>query len=251
MPTVEAIGIDAVADMIRQSKLSKFKIHRRGEHRNTTPVFENSSRSAAESATAFVSWATVIMKYNADNDGEYEITLWGKYNASSPKDPNDDDETKGVRFSFMLCEPKSAASAAAFNAPPPAPYMAAPDPQDIERRVNEAVEAAILRMELKAAKEKIQELEDELDEVGDASGSNSLLPYLSAILGKKGAPVAEPAAAINDNAGQIQQQQRLNTAIAKLHRADTEIIDHLEKLADIAENSPDTFAMLINMLEGF
>lgn len=48
---------------------------------------------------------------------------------------------------------------------------------------------------------------------------------------------------------QAQKLQRLGIAIDTLEKADPAIVDHLEKLAAIAANKPDTFKQLIGMLD--
>jgi hypothetical protein len=230
---IDYIGADKVANIIEQSKFTKFIIIRIGASRQQAPIFECLTTSTVTGAKdAFLQWSKIT-----DNSLPYEIIL------TKDKKVADAGETiataKELRFFFQLRKEEAKKEAVEGN-----------------RNIQDIIEAALLKQaqayENNSLRKELAELRKEIsdryeeEEVENVNGNggvniNSLLSgIITNYLTKQLAPTA-----IN---GAADPTERLQIAITRLHKIDENIIEDLEKLAYIGEKSPAIFNTLLHSL---
>ncbi len=121
---------------------------------------------------------------------------------------------------------------------------------DLQSAIEAAVEKAREKWELE---ERLKKLEAELAEAKEGNpminqAIGALLPILAQGLG----PVP-PAAALAgfSETEQADRQQRLTLAIRTLAKHDQQYLEHLEKIAEIAEHKPLVYAAAIGKLKAY
>jgi len=104
-----------------------------------------------------------------------------------------------------------------------------------------------LRAEFKKDME-ILDLKRQLKESREESSLDKYLPTIMGLFGQQPVPVAGHA----DDTPEINTpKQRLNAAVQRLLAVDNNLIEHLEQLADLAENKPEVYKMAITQLNNF
>ena len=243
---VDYIGANSVANLIEITGLTKFVISRIGQHKNVVPIFEHISAGSNEKAiNAFTRWATLT-----DNSLPYEMNLFNSIEDSeiNGEEVRNKKQGKVLRFTFCLVKKQEID----FRQQPQ-------QPQQID--VAMAIENALMKMQAKnneselikrldamQAKIDAYESEDFEEEDAELNGVGSpnmtqLITLLAPLLSgnKKTAPTTINGLN-NDQIGNI------NRAVKLLAKYDDQIDTDLLKLASIAENSPDTFKMLLGTL---
>jgi hypothetical protein len=242
------IGANSVAKAMEMSKLKKFIISRVGAHKNSVPVFEHAENSTNDRAiNVFREWAS-----NTDNSLPYEMVLFNDkadYDLSEEKSGTKVSRNKIV---FLLNKKENIQQA------------------PVRQNVDELVENAVLKMQMKfdAIQSKQQEnellkriemldqklnsyIEDEEEEEENEnqilSGLNNpniinLITLLSSSLSGKKAPATQI------NGISEEKQKNIDKAISILSRYDESIDTDLLKLSSLAENQTGTFEMLLKTL---
>lgn len=80
-----------------------------------------------------------------------------------------------------------------------------------------------------------------------ALGLQAIKGFISSAMAPQ--TLANVPAAVGSVSDPNEKLERLSVALDKLESKDPNIVEHLEKLAKIAEEKPGTFTMLLNMLE--
>lgn len=240
---VDYTGAASINALIEHTGLTKFVISRVGVHKNSVPVFEHLERGTAEKAiNAFSRWAAI-----SDNCLPYEMELFNDVDDLT-EETTKTKKNRGKSLKFTFCLNKEQG------------YQ--PQPSQSSVNVSEAIENALLKMQMKnnesellkrleALDEKVNnallEDEDEEDDTEALSGLNSpaitsLLGMLAKALNQK--PSSVPAVnGINDS-----QKANISKAINTLAKYDEQIDQDLLKLAAMAENNNSMFNMLLNSL---
>lgn len=256
---VDLVGAGSVSTVLRQTGFHKFQIIRRNLSKMYTPVFECLECKTVEGAAkAFENWANTLQSSNPNNSNEYEIIAWKDGDAV----PEADDETKTplrhwknkVRFSFVL-NANSQINQQVLNGAPQ--IIQAPVPatskEEIAEMVRNASELLLLKYQNTELQKKVKDLEDELDEIGDDDEEkpNDLLATLGSIIALGKSKKEEPSGSLAGVSTQQEKIERIQKAVVSLSQYDKDLHIHLEKLASIAKNQPDTFKMLISMLSQY
>jgi|LakMenE18May11ns_1017448.scaffolds.fasta_scaffold9932192_2 hypothetical protein len=242
---VDIIGIDNVAEFIKNTGLSKFSIDRPGSSRGTLPVFElltnNSNDKAIEE---FKKWAKVV---NGNN--EYKLTLFDKLDivtdeTGEEKAVKSKSKSNKAEIYFKLSDDHKNNNLSGNNL-------------DIENIRLQALNEFRTEQKIKDLEEKIKRLEEE-EEEEEESGEE--------LAGLGGLNIHNIVSALNalnmiKNNGTTQTNQtptinglnddkivNINKAIKILAKHDPDIDTDLLKLADMAENNAGTFQMLLKTL---
>ena len=236
---VDIIGVENVAEFIKNTNLTKFCIDRIGSSRGNLPIFELLNNNSNEKAVfEFKKWAKVINNANA-----YKLTLFDK--VESYIDETGEEKTLKSKSKLNKAEIYFKLS-----------DIVAPSYQNTNNLSVDEVRATIKRefeteQKIKELEQKINELETE-DEDEGLSGLNgmSLPNIISAISAlanmnnNKSTPVINGVEAPEKN----EKINNINKAIKTLAKFDEQIDTDLLKLSEIAENNPAMFKTLINTL---
>lgn len=227
---IDYIGGNKVADIIEQSKYSKFVIIRPNANKGSTPIFESlDSKTCAGAKDNFMNWARIT-----DNDQPYEIIL------SSDKQETNAEGTKQnktLRFSFQLKATEKKTDS----------FAAANQSQNINEIIENALakQAAIyqnneLKKELGELRKEIAAREEEEDESEPLPGFagvdvNAILSgIVTSFINKT---QAQPSlGTVEDHS-----TNKLQTIINRLHKLDKNIVEDLDKLATLGETQPVLF----------
>lgn len=241
---VDYTGASSISALIEHTGLTKFVITRVGVHKNSVPVFEHLERGTTDKTiNAFSRWAAI-----SDNCLPYEMELFNDLDDLQEETAKTKKSRgKSLKFTFCLNKEQS--------------YQH--QPQQGPVNVSEAIENALLKMQVKnnenellkrleALDEKVNNAllgddDDDDDDTEQLAGINnpavtSLLGLLTKALSNKTAP-APAVNGINDN-----QKANISRAINTLAKYDENIDQDLLKLAAIAENNNAMFNMLLNSL---
>lgn len=231
---IDITGAAAVAKLIEKSGFNKFFIIRIGGSK-AAPIYESKTKTNVEND--FLEWSRIT-----DNSNPYEIIL--------QMDNAKGENNKVQKFSFRI---KAEEKAPQYHPQQQAQNISelislALDKQAAQFRENEMLK------EMKLLREKVEQMEaedeDEGEEInGDQQSDliNKLMPLVNAFMG--GSPQPINGVEVEETEGRITSAaDRLNLALRRLKKVDSNIIADLEKLADIAEKSPTTFNLLLNQL---
>lgn len=236
---VDIIGVENVAEFIKNTGLTKFCIDRIGASRGNLPIFELLNNNSNEKAVIeFKKWAKVI-----NNSNSYKLTLFDKVE-------NYIDETGEEK----LLKSKSKLNKAEIYFK--LSDIVVPSRQDTNTFSVDEVRATIKRefeteQKIKELEQKINELESEEEEEG-LSGLNgmSLPNIISAISALANMNNNKSTPVINgvETPEKSEKINNINKAIKTLAKFDEQIDTDLLKLSEIAENNPVMFKTLINTL---
>lgn len=237
---VDIIGVENVAEFIKNTGLTKFCIDRIGASRGNLPIFELLNNNNNEKAVIeFKKWAKVI-----NNSNSYKLTLFDKVE-------NYIDETGEEK----LLKSKSKLNKAEIYFK--LSDIVAPASYQNNHNINvDEVRATIKReyeteQKIKELEQKINELESEDEEEG-LNGLNgmSLPNIISAISALANMNNNKSTPVINgiETPEKSEKINNINKAIKTLAKFDEQIDTDLLKLSQIAENNPVMFKTLINTL---
>jgi hypothetical protein len=106
-----------------------------------------------------------------------------------------------------------------------------------------------LRAEFKKDME-ILDLKRQIKEAQEGSSLDKYLPMIAGLFQNGNIPVGV-AGQPDDEPELNTPKQRLNSAVQRLLAVDSDLIEHLEQLADLAESKPDIYKMAISQLNNF
>ncbi len=244
MHDIDLRGKAAVLSVMEQTGAQYFSVYRAAST-SRIPVFEcmKKGSSAANTRAQFRKWAETI-ETTQGAPVVYEIVIFNSLEI------DDDGEIKGrskgtvgkVKFSFILAE-----AAAQHAAPQYSPSTQHENPRDQFERLFEMFENRMRENELLR---RLEEIEMRLDDRDDDGGGGSTLDTIALLAGllnqKQGPALAGPEVAEDRK----QEIEKIRRAVAVLQKHDDHLGDDLLKLAQIAEQSPERFSMLIQTLRG-
>ena len=283
MAAVEVIGTDNIAQIIKDSKLSKFIVYRFGSGKGATPVYESLYTKTSEGAAkSFEDWAEICLRDNPFNTNPYEIFLYQKEGAAEDVLGDDDASEKETartnvkrnkrRFSFMLASPYGNNHQRNDNS------------QGRGLSVSEEVARAIKDLKTEI---KIKELEDKIKELEEDEGQDSLtetfemLKMMGNAKKKKSLSIAEDELEEEEEDDELEEEEeddeleeeeeeatqktvkakvipqkkftteqrlRINKALHILRKKSPRIDKDLMKLAQISVKNPGMFETMINSL---
>lgn len=255
---IDIIGTENVVKYIEASKLTKFTISRIGTSNSALPIYECiDSDSNANAVSEFMKFASVF-----NNSTPYKITLFNF--AIKEIDENGQMKvkkqiTRGEKFecSFILnTNFQSGQTSQQTNVNHQGGFDFAGLKDSIINEISKKQEENAILNEIKELKSKFAELEEEDEEeekenkdLEIAGMKPDQLTQLFGLIGMlKGNNQNPPA--INGDANQDAETKRvnINNAIRVLYKHDKQLDTDLLKLANLAENKPDTFVMLLDML---
>lgn len=274
---IDIVGTENVAEMIKNSNLPRFVIHRKGAHAGATPVYEClHTKNSVEASNDFRGWSKIILQGNPFNNSIYDIVCFrekGEDEEGSSSGNIKRERSGRTRMSFILTNPfGNNQGMGTVNAPPPNyNQQQGMSEERVAKMIADAVKQDRLERENDNLKQQLKDLQEEMDEEEDDPNDlghpllNVLLENLKdnpKFFGKKPdkktttekeekreeEPAAVNGTTMTDDAKK-QMMQRVALVLARLKKADTKIIDHLEKLADVAEKKPATFAMMLEQLD--
>lgn len=245
---VDLIGVEAVVNVLEQTQLKRFIIYRHGAAKGSTPVFDCSHTITNHSAVkSFKDWAFNITQYNPNNFLSYEMLAFNDYEEgeASPNELNGQiGKKKGkMRITFALNAPQNNFG---FNMPAQSHAPAI----DIQAEIQKGIEAALLKKELeelrrfkKEVEEEEEEEEEEMDIIDKVAGIlNTFKEHENAAQINGGTVMNEDVTIKNQN---------INKAIKTLYKHNKNLDKDLMKLADLAENEPLIFKMVLEKLRSF
>lgn len=230
---IDITGANGVIDMIEQVGLNKFIITRYGT--NNVMFDSQNTSSVKDCQNAFQKWASVM-----NNSNVYEITL---------RNDGKGKEAKTVKFTFQL-KANEAVKQEQINS--------ANNFMSIQDAINMAVDKVksqhredMLMTELLALKKKVEEREQEEEEEDDDYEENGHMDGLTKLAGVFANLLTNQNAAVQGasvNGISEDNQNDVNNVINRLHKYDKEIINDLNKLADVAEKNTAMFNTLVQSL---
>lgn len=243
---VDIIGVENMAEFIKQSGLSKFSIDRVGSSRGTISIYEvMNTKNNSQAIEKFREWSRVVNPNVA-----YKITLFDKVDQIT--DENGEEKLvkskqksnkSEVYFKLKENEPQFApAQINGFNRD--TVYKEALDQFRTEQRIKD-LEDRILEMTNQANEEEEEEEETNIAGINGLNIGN-IVSAIQALSLLKGNQTEQNPNAINGiNPDQI---GNIKKAIGILSKYDDQIDQDLLKLADLAENNTNTFNMLLTTL---
>ncbi|CAK0746769.1 hypothetical protein CCP1ISM_250005 [Azospirillaceae bacterium] len=275
---VEVIGTENVATMIESSGLPRFAIQRKGSHAGATPVYEClDTKNSLDASKSFKKWSNVILQGNPYSNIVYDIICFTRDEEEEGSSSGNAKRQRSgkVRFSFVLTNP--------FGTPNPIANVNGYQMQQgiDENKVADLIAKAIKEdrrdRENEELKKRVKELEKEIEEGDDEDGDDLGHPLLNMVMenikdnpkfgfGKKKEKEEKKEAAVNGINEESETEEteadvetkkkeayikRINNVLLKLRKHDKDLLIHLEKLAEIAEKKPNTFAMIIENLDNF
>lgn len=248
---VDVIGIDNIVENIKLTGLTKFSIDRVGSSKNGLPIYELlNSNSNDKAVMEFRKWANI---YN--NSIPYKITLFNKLETAIDEFGNEKtSKSKGksekAEFYFRINENPSNLSygTQTYN------LNGVTDRETIRREILKEQEENDIKNQIASLSAKIDSLmsdeeEEEENEKGILEGLNGLnianIVTLLQGLNLMKAPNKQAINGIEDNS---EFKTNINKAIKTLYKNNPKLDTDLLKLADISENNPSMFNMLLNTL---
>lgn len=244
MEEYDLIGASAVADVIRESKMKYFSVHRYPNQQGGYPLVQNhSAKSSTESANEFVKWAKIVGR-NDTNSIPYQVTI---YDTIADAETESKGSRSKLRLSFILSGTANRTNNVINDNPHSGNFYSK---TDFDQRIKELEEKLTLKARIKELEETVEELEEELDEVGENPHQSSIDKLISAAFNGK-EKKKEPEKSAISGPAKTDVVASLNSSIKTLYKHDKIFHEHLAKLAQIAEDSPSKFAMMISMLDQY
>lgn len=252
---VDLVGIEAVSDFIRHSKLNYYYIHKYPSQQGTLAIYEyRNGSNAGDAATDFIQWASIMNK-GSKNYTEYQITILNFKEGDEEKDDPKRIRRHKIRASFVFYKEAETEQAPQYKNN----YINGNDfnqsPVNFQAQLDEKINALRTELTLKHENEKllerIESLEDELDEVGEAAKEPDYLTTIMSLIAGKNATTQKneiPKAVLNGPPS-TDKWDALKETIRTLLEYDPELPTHLGKLAHLAKTNTAKFHVLINMLD--
>lgn len=134
-------------------------------------------------------------------------------------------------------------------------YLRMNNTKELENKIA-ALEARLQEQEEEDDEPEEDETQKMLGKIGNLMSNPVVQQLASMIFGPNKLPQMPTALAgipspgsIATNSDTAAEDARINAAVATLKTKDTNLADHLQKLADIAEKQPQNFAFLLNTLD--
>lgn len=278
--SIDVVGINSVANLIRQSGLTKFIIYREGSGKGSVPVFENIyCDSNAKAKDSFTDWANNILTSNPTNTTVYEILLFDE-RALLDEDTDEEEEepvtrerpkrskkkSNRIRFRFQL----STSNLPVVNGVQSQGLTV----EDVKRLLDETIVKVERERQQNEILQRLKRLEegdedeDEEDEEEDVEREQDTLGRVEKLFdrveswGKFGAKksaeksISEPekkpeaVSGVEDISKKVGRDVKanINKAITKLYKYDKDLDLDLLKLAEMAEKDQAQFTMFVNAL---
>lgn len=261
---VDLIGPDAVANTLKQTELKRFIIYRQGANLGSTPVYDCSHTQTNMAAVkCFKDWAANILMYNPQNFICYEILAFDDYETedNQPKPANfkpkgqQGKKTGKMRVSFALT-----GGVQNFNNNQGQQFHA---PQiDISGEIQKGIDLAMLRHELKIAKETIAEYENDDDD--DETEGDDIITKVTSMMKAINGETMDAAHISGDENLTAQKNihnltpaelsiknKNIQKAVNILFRHNKNLDIDLLKLANMAETNKIVFNVVIEKLRSF
>jgi len=252
MHNVDIIGLENVIKYIQASKLSKFTIQRAGNNGSYMSVFECINSNSNETAVnEFSKWAEVV-----NNSMPYKIVLFdfaeiitddtGESKIKKSKSKN------GKMESIFIINPSHTYAHPTQQKNETLGFDAVSMRQDIIKELAKQQEENAVLNEIKKLTERLNKIEEEEEEEEEEEKPNTIggidMSQMAQIMGLinmfKGSNNPPVINGVEDD-----KKDNIVKAINILHKNDPLLDIHLLKLADLSINKPDTFKMLIGMLD--
>ena len=248
-------GTQNVLKYISNSGHSKFHITKYGTSKSSIPLYycvhTNTNKAAAE---AFYNWAQTCGQGN--NPNLYCLTLF-----------SDTDENNGLKagkagkceiiFSLNETPGEFKTPGASFDYSEAYNKGKQEAEQEAEKRTL-LQEMQALRLELQQIKNELEEeQEEEEQESASISGPEQMAQYIAMLQGLlkpnnppqlNGTETTAPPTPPKKTLFNAEQSANINTALRLLYKNNPQIDTDLLKLANISENQPATFKILLNSL---
>jgi hypothetical protein len=251
---VDVIGIDNIIENIKLTGLTKFSIERVGANKGSLPIFELlNSNSNDKAVLEFKKWASIF-----NNTIPYKITLFNKLDTSvdefgNEKQSKSKSKTEKSEFYFRINDNPSNFSFATQTHN----LNGVADRESIRREILKEQEDNDIKNQIAMLSAKIDgmmadEDEDEDEDKGILDGLNGLnisniVTLLQGLNLMKQNNVNKNAINGVDN---TEFKDNINKAIKILYKNNNKLDSDLLKLAEISENNPNMFNMLLNTLRG-
>jgi len=254
MHNVDIIGLDNVIKYIKASKLSKFTIQRAGNNGSYMSVFECINSNSNEHAiNEFSAWAEVV-----NNSMPYKIVLFDF--AEVITDDTGESRVKksksksGKMESIFIINPVHSGAHSTTHKHEGMGFDAATMRQDIINELAKQQEQNAVLNEIKKLSERLEKIEEEEEEEEEETKSNTIggidMSQMAQIMGLinmfKGNNTPPVINGIDDTED---KKNNIVKAINILHKNDPLLDIHLLKLADLSINKPETFKMMLGMLD--
>jgi len=273
--SIDVIGINPVANLIRQSGLTKFIIYREGAGKGSTPVFENIfCDSNPKTVTSFTDWASNLLNSNPVNTTVYDIFLFDERALIDEEESEAEEgedikrplrskkKANKIRFRFQLASNNMMQG---MNGQQNSNYVTK---EDMGKIVTEALIAAegvranneILNR-LKALEEDDEDDEDDQDfDSSDSLGRiEKIFDRVEGLITKKKIKdkseeneleLADSVSGVEDIKKKTGRdvKKNINLAITKLYKYDKDLDLDLLKFAELAEKDTEQFKTFIKAL---
>jgi len=248
---VDILGVDNIVKYIEATKKTKFSILRAGASAHMS-VFEClDSDTNVNAVNDFKRWAEVM-----NNAIPYKIILFDF--AEFTTDQNGEPMVKKQKNRSAKCEATFILNAFAQNQTTNQQtpeissqgFDAKSFRESIINEIAKKQEENLILTELKKLTERINEIESEEEEEEEENGLGALTDtdQLAKIMGLVNMFKGEQKPVTINGANE--RTDNINNAIKRLYAVNKNLDTDLLKLADLAEQKPDTFNMLITTLRG-
>jgi hypothetical protein len=264
--SVDIVGVQPIANLIKQTGLTKFIIYRNGARTNSVPIFEClASTQNKRTQDLFCEWANNMLLSNPANAQEYELYLFSDIKQASDQVPVEDpeEEEEGtrnkksagnkIRVNFCLSNPQSVGFGGSD-------YIRK---EDLAQMMKDTLERNELLRSNKELSDRLSALEDPEEEEEEEEEGKNILAQAEGFLDKimsfnnkietkvtPASAVAEVGAITDTNASidKAQVKANIQKAITILFKHNNQLDKDLLKLSQIAEENPTLFNMYMQGL---
>lgn len=244
MQDVDLVGIDSVCEYIRHSQMNYYYIHKYPSQSGSLSVYEcTRAQNSNAAAIDFHEWSNIMNK-GGKNFLQYQITITNYKEEDEDKPDVKRVRKNKMRASFVFYktdEQPTQHNQNRFIAEPVGNFQG-----QLDEKINALRTELTLKHENEKLQERIEDLEEELDEIGEVDEQPHYIEKLITLLAgdqKKKEPAKATLSGITD------KKESLNKSINTLLKYDNELPMHLEKLAHLAETNTAKFRVLIQMID--
>jgi hypothetical protein len=237
-------GIDNILNYIKLSGLSKFEIYHIGQDATAQPLYSNYECNTNEGAV--MRFETLSRALNPHTP--YKIVLFDTLKIEAKEDGTTSIKksiSKKDKMSATFCINSVYGRPEATTTPLNNGLNVGDLKHEILNELTKQREENEILKEIKKLSDRLDYLETDEEEDTEVNGNNNQLNQLMGLIGLL-KQQANPT--LNGTTDTTDEKTLLNNAIKRLYAKNKNLASDLNKLADISENNPEMFNMLITSL---
>ena len=245
MANCDFYGIDNILNYIKLSDLSKFEVYHIGQDLKEQPLYSNYECNTNEGA--LMRFESLSKSLNPNTP--YKIVLFDTLKVEAREDGTTSLKksiSKKDKMSATFCINSVYGSSEQTTNKVNNMLDVSSLKSDIINEINKHKEENEILKEIKKLSDRLDYLESD-EEEEEISGDNNQLNQLMGLIGLLKNQTNPTLNGAEENA-LTDEKAILNQAIKRLYVKNKNLASDLTKLADISENNPEMFKMLINSL---